>query len=401
MQVLLFDPFHGAAGDMITGALLGCGADRELVARAMRSVVAEPVISTVTRCGIHAIKVETRASPSRRTLEEVLARCAEADASREAKVMAARVFNRIGRAEERVHGTRTHFHDVGADDAVADVVGACTALHSLGVGGVVVLPVTLGWGTVQGTHGNYPVPAPATVHILEGTNIAIRLGDEEGELCTPTGAALLAEFVSLGNDDLGAYTIRAVGYGAGTRDPKKNPNVLRAMVVETGEGAMPQQDCVDVLETNVDDVSGEVIASAMERLMDAGARDASATPTLMKKGRAGHLVQVICTPDTTTALAMLMARELGTLGIRCTPAVHRFIAERTVEQVEIILNGQRRLLPFKCGRMGGRVYTLKAEFEPARQCAAELDLPVRDVLQAVTEAGWALVRQREGVADEK
>jgi uncharacterized protein (TIGR00299 family) protein len=400
MRVLLFDPFHGAAGDMITGALLGCGADRELVARAMRSVVGEPVISTVTRCGIHAIKVETRASPSRRTLEEVLARCAEADAPREAKAMAARVFQRIGRAEERVHGARTHFHEVGADDAVADVVGACTALHSLGVGGVAVLPVVLGRGTVQVTHGNYPVPAPATVHILEGTDIPTRLGDEDGELCTPTGAALLAEFVSLRTDDLGAYTIRAVGYGAGTRDPKTTPNVLRAMVVETGEGPMPQ-DRVDVLETNVDDVSGEVIAGAMERLMDAGARDVSAIPSLMKKGRAGHLVRVICTPDTTTALAGLMARELGTLGIRCTPAVHRFVAERTVEQAGVILNGQRRLLPFKCGRMGGRVYTLKAEFEPARQCAAELDLPVRDVLQAVTEAGWALVRQREGAADEK
>jgi uncharacterized protein (TIGR00299 family) protein len=314
--------------------------------------------------------------------------------------MAARDFERIGRAEERVHGTRTHFHEVGADDAVADVVGACTALHSLGVGGVAVLPVTLGRGTVQGTHGNYPVPAPATVYLFEGTNIPTRPGDEEGEFCTPTGAALLAEFVSPGNNDPGAYTVRAVGYGAGTRDPKKTPNVLRAMVVETGEGMMPQ-DHVDVLETNVDDVSGEVIASAIERLMDAGARDASATPSLMKKGRAGHLVRVICTPDTTSALAGLMARELGTLGIRCTPAVHRFVAERTVEQVEVILNGQRRLLPFKCGRMGGRVYTLKAEFEPARQCAAELDLPVRDVLQAVTEAGWALVRQREGAADEK
>jgi hypothetical protein len=400
MRVLLFDPFHGAAGDMITGALLGCGADREMVARAMGSVMGEPVISTVTRCGISAIKVDTRATPARRTLDEILARCAEADAPKDAKAMAARVFGRIGRAEERVHGTRTHFHEVGADDAVADVVGACTALHSLGVSGVAVLPITLGRGTVQGTHGNYPVPAPATVHILEGTDIPTRPGEEDGELCTPTGAALLAEFVSLRNNDLGAYAIRAVGYGAGTRDPQKTPNVLRAMVVETGEVVMPQ-DRVDVLETNVDDVSGEVIASAMERLMDAGARDASAIPSLMKKGRAGHLVRVICTPDTTTALAGLMARELGTLGIRCTPAVHRFIAERTEEQVEVILNGQRRVLPFKCGWMGGSVYTLKAEFEPARQCAEELNLPVRDVLQAVTEAGWGLVRKRERAQDEK
>ncbi len=400
MRILVLDPFHGAAGDMITGALLGCGADQKQVARAMRSVAGEPAISTVTRCGISAIKVDTRATPARRTLNEVLARCAEADAPQEAKAMADRVFARIGAAEERVHGTRTHFHEVGADDAVADVVGACTALHSLGVGGVAVLPLTLGRGTARGGHGTYPVPAPATVHILESTDIATCLGDEEGELCTPTGAALLAEFVSVQENGLIPYTIRAVGYGAGTRDPPGTPNVLRAMIVEADATAMPR-DRVDVLETNVDDVSGEVIAHAIVRIMDAGARDASAIPSIMKKGRAGHLFRVICSQEKTAEIAELMARELGTLGVRCTPAVHRFIAERTEGQVEVILNGQRRVLPFKCGWMGGSVYTLKAEFEPARQYAEELNLPVRDVLQAVTEAGWGLVRKQERAPHEK
>jgi uncharacterized protein (TIGR00299 family) protein len=400
MRFLVIDPFHGAAGDMIIGALLGCGADQNQVARAMRSLVEEPVISTVTRCGITAVKVDTRATPIHRTLEEVTARCAEADAPPDAKAMAQRVFARIGRAEERVHGTRTHFHEVGADDAVADVVGACTALSSLKVSGVAVLPLTLGSGSTTGAHGTYPVPAPATLHILEGTKIAARLGNEGEELCTPTGAALLAEFVSLQEPGIGRYTIRAVGYGAGTLDPPDIPNVLRAIVVESVSTDMPQ-DRVDILETNVDDVSGEVIATAIERLMEAGARDASAIPAVMKKGRAGHLVSVICTQEKTAELAGLMARELGTLGIRCTPAVHRFIAERTYEQVEVVINGRRRSLPFKCGWMEGSIYTLKAEFEPARAFAAELNLPVRDVLQAVTEAGWCLVRQREGSPHEK
>jgi len=385
---------------MITGALLSCGADKEQVARAMRSVVGEPVISTVTRCGINAIKVDTCATPTRRTLDEVLARCAEADAPEDAKAMATRVFTRIGEAEERVHGMHTHFHEVGADDAIADVVGACTALHSLGAGGVAVLPVTLGGGTARGDHGTYPIPAPATVHILAQAAIATRLGDEEGELCTPTGAALLAEFVTLEEPDIGPYTIRAVGYGAGSRDPPGTPNVLRVMVIESGPSPMPQ-DHVDILETNVDDVSGEVVAGTILRLMEAGARDASAIPCLMKKGRAGHLVRVICTPETSAGLAELMARELGTLGIRCIPAVHRFIADRTFGNVEVTLRGQRFSLPFKCGWIGGRAYTLKPEFEPARELAAVLGIPVRDVLQAVTDAGWRAVRQREGAPDEK
>jgi len=273
------------------------------------------------------------------------------------------------------------------------VVGACTALCSLGVGGVAVLPLILGRGTAAGAHGEFPLPAPATVYILEGTGIPARLGEKEEELCTPTGAALLAEFVSVQEPALGPYTIGAVGYGAGTRDPPGTPNVLRAMVVEAGAAPM-RQDWVDVLETNVDDVSGEVIANAIGRLMDAGARDASAIPSIMKKGRAGHLIRVICSGDKTAGLAGMMARELGTLGVRCTPAVHRFVAERTEEEVEVAINGQRRTLPVKCGWMGGRIYTLKPEFGPARAFAADLGIPVRDVLQAVTNAAWAKVMQQ-------
>lgn len=399
MRMLILDPFHGAAGDMIVGALLDCGADRDRVVRAMNSVVGEPAIRTVTRCGIRAIKVDTRATPAHRLLEEVLARCMAADAPEEARAMAKRVFERIGAAEERAHGTRTHFHEVGADDAIADVIGACTALSTLGIDSVAVLPIALGRGTAKGAHGTYPVPAPATVHIIERTDLTVQRSEEEEELCTPTGAALLAEFATLRKPDPGAFAILAVGYGAGTGDPPHTPNVLRAMLVETGGGAMPQ-DCVDVLETSVDDVSGEVIAHAIERLMEAGARDASAIPSIMKKGRAGHLIRVICTQDKSAELAALMAHELGTLGIRCSAAVHRFVAERTGEQVEVTIGGRRRTLPVKCGWMDGRLYTLKAEFEPARAWAVELGIPLRDVLQAVTEAGWRAMRERGRVQDE-
>jgi uncharacterized protein (TIGR00299 family) protein len=310
--------------------------------------------------------------------------------------MAQRVFERINAAEEEVHGTHVHFHEVGADDAIADVIGACTALHTLGIDGIQILPVTLGHGTGTGSHGTFPIPAPATAAILRHTNLATVSGVHTGELCTPTGAALLAEFATRAVGELPAYTIKTVGYGAGTRDSPHTPNVLRAMIVETtgapGTSQELAQDTVDILETNVDDVSGEVIAHAIARFMEAGARDASATPITMKKGRPGYLIRVISLPETSVQLAELMARELGSLGIRCIPAVHRFIADRTIEEVEIELAGKRHKLPVKYGWMHGSVYTLKAEFEPARTAAAEAGVPVRDVLRLVEEAAWQRVK---------
>jgi uncharacterized protein (TIGR00299 family) protein len=390
MRVLIFDPFHGAAGDMITGALLDCGADRELVMRAMAAVVAEPAVTSVTRVGIRALKVDTKATPVHRTLDEVMKRLDDAApyVPAPALAMARRVFRRIHAAEEEVHGAHAHFHEVGADDAIADVIGACTALHSLGMGGVRVLPITLGHGTATGSHGIFPIPAPATVAILKGTGLVATPGDHTGELCTPTGAALLAEFSTPDPGVAGAYTIQAVGYGAGSRDPHHAPNVLRVMLAETTEnGDEMEQDTVDLLETNVDDVSGEVIAHALVRFMEAGARDAVAIPVIMKKGRPGFLIRVISLPGMSARLAEVMALELGTLGIRCIPAVHRFIAGRTVEEILVAIGNESRRMPVKVGRMHGRIYLIKAEFGPAAAWATELGLPVRDVIRAIEDAG--------------
>lgn len=396
MRVLIFDPFHGAAGDMVTGALLDCGADREAVMRAMAAMVAEPSISDVTRAGIRALKVDTKATPAHRTLADVMKRLdgVAPVVPAPALVMARRVFERINAAEEEVHGTHVHFHEVGADDAIADVVGACTALHSLAVDGVKVLPITLGHGTATGSHGIFPIPAPATAAILKGTGLVATPGNHEGELCTPTGAALLAEFSTLDPGTVAGYTILATGYGAGSRDPHHAPNVLRVMLADTaGTGAAGSQDTVDLLETSVDDVSGEVIAHAIARFMEAGARDASATPVIMKKGRPGFLIRVISLPETSAQLAELMALELGTLGVRCIPAVHRFIADRTTGEAEIEIAGKRRKLPVKYGWLHGSVYTLKAEFGPSRDFAVELGMPVRDVLRMVEEQAWMQVKK--------
>ncbi len=405
MLVLVFDPFHGAAGDMILGALLDCGADRISVLKAMKSVTAEPAITEVTRAGVRAVKVSTHADSTHRTLSDVMNRldAASADVPRGALAMAKRVFTRVSDAEERVHGSHEHFHEVGADDAIADILGACTAFYSLGVEGAAVMPVTLGHGTVTGSHGVFPIPAPATAVILSQSGLIVRQGAEEGELCTPTGAALLAEFSTIAAPDPGTYTIKAVGYGAGTRDPTDVPNVIRAMVIElTADEGPLNQDTVDILETNIDDTSGEVIAHAISRFMENGARDAGAIPIIMKKGRPGFLIRVISVPDTSAELAVLMARELGTLGIRCIPAVHRFIAERTIENVEVEIEGNHRTVPVKIGWMNGEIYSLKAEFDDARAWASEIGIPVRDVLNFIEKAGWKSVKKAvpERVTDE-
>jgi pyridinium-3,5-bisthiocarboxylic acid mononucleotide nickel chelatase len=396
MRVLVFDPFHGAAGDMIIGALLDCGADKNCVMRAMQSVIAEPGITEVTRAGIRAVKVDTHATPTQRTLSEVMQRLDDAasDLPPEVLAMAKRVFERINVAEERVHGAHAHFHEVGADDAIADVIGACTALHSLGVDGVTVMPIALGQGTSTGSHGTFPIPAPATAAILSRSGLLTWQGKEEGELCTPTGAALLAEFSTIAATDLGIYTVQAVGYGAGARDPAGTPNVIRALIIETRSdtGAF-SQDTIDILETNIDDVSGEVIAHAITRFLETGARDASAMPIIMKKGRPGFLIRVFCTSDKSGELAELMARELGTLGVRCLPAVHRFIAERTIEHIDVEIAGKHRTMAVKYGWMHGEIYSLKAEFDQARDWATELGIPVREVLRAVEYAGWKSVKK--------
>jgi len=390
MRILIFDPFHGAAGDMITGALLDCGADRATVLKAMAAVVAEPSVTMVTRAGIRALKVDTHAGPAHRNLADVMERLdgAAPHVPAAALAMACRVFRRIAAAEDEVHGAHAHFHEVGADDAIADVVGACTALTTLSVDGVRVLPITLGHGTATGSHGIFPIPAPATAAILKGSGLAATAGNHTGELCTPTGAALLAEFAMLDPGPAGAHRILATGYGAGSRDPHHAPNVLRVLLIETaGTVTGSPEDTVDILETNVDDVSGEVIAHAVAGFMEAGARDACAIPVVMKKGRPGFLIRVICLPEASSRLARLMALELGTLGIRCIPAVHRFVAERSIEEVEVEIAGERRRMPLKCGLIDGKIYVAKAEFGPARDWALALGVPVRDVIRAIETKG--------------
>ncbi len=394
MRVLVFDPFRGAAGDMVCGALLHLGADADLVSRAMRSVVAEPVIAEVKRGGIRALRVDSLASVVPRSLSEVHALVKGADAPEEAIAMACRVFDRIAAGEAAIHGASPHFHEVGADDAIAEVIGACTALHSLSVDRVVVGTIALGGGTTRSAHGTIPVPAPATLAVLAESGLAVRYGaDDDGELCTPTGAALLSEFATVPHGDLPRGTLTATGYGAGERDHPFVPNVLRASLLEMGPDS--PGDEVDILETNVDDVTGEILAGCMDRLMAMGARDVCAVPCTMKKGRPGYLVRVICYQKDSARLAVALARETGTLGVRCLPSVHRYVAERETRVVAVELCGARWEIPVKCGIIEGEIFTLKAESDRTREVAWACGIPARDVARLAEEAARKAAERKD------
>jgi hypothetical protein len=361
----------------------------------MASVVAEPEITVVDRLGIKGLSLKTRAPVTRRTIGEVMERVKRAEAPEGAITMAARVFDRINRAEEEIHGGSAHFHEVGADDAIAEVLGACTAYCSLNTDGCMVLPIALGGGIISGVHGTYPVPAPATLAILKESGLPVRLGPAaDGELCTPTGAALLSEFSSLPFTEPSCFSIRAIGYGAGTKNPDHVPNVLRAMIIDC-----PGPDgkaSVDLLETNVDDVSAEVIAYTFSRLLDEGAYDVSAFSCTMKKGRPGHMIRVIAAAGEGQRLASVMAAELGTLGIRCIPAVHRFAAERSVREIPVTIHGRERVVHVKCGILNGEVFSLKAEYGEISALAGETGIPFRELARIVESKAWSMIGKSGG-----
>ncbi|MFC4988452.1 nickel pincer cofactor biosynthesis protein LarC [Saliphagus infecundisoli] len=291
------------------------------------------------------------------------------------------IFERLGRAEAAVHGTElddTHFHEVGADDAIADVVGAAVLLADLDADRIVTTPLAVGGGTVSMSHGEYPVPAPAVVEIAGGADWTLKGGPVERELLTPTGAAILAE-VAEGVESLPPIAVEASGYGAGSIDISPHPNALRVLVGET-ESELAREE-IAVLETNVDDVSPEILGGLQDRLADVGARDVSIVPTTMKKSRPGHLVKVICKPEDRERVASRLARETGTLGVREAGASHRWIASRRVEEVALEIDGERYEVAVKVASdEDGAVYDVSAEYDDALAVARETGLAVREVL---------------------
>jgi hypothetical protein len=310
------------------------------------------------------------------------------------------VFRRLGEAEATVHGVdldEAHFHEVGADDAIADVVGVCLLLADLDVDRVVTTPVAVGGGSVEMSHGTYPVPAPAVVEIAASADWEISGGPVETELLTPTGAALLAEFADA-VDTLPPLRVRAAGYGAGSKAFADRPNVLRAVVGDGGERLA--RDEITVLETNLDDATPEILGGLQESLAEVGARDVSILPVTMKKSRPGHLVKVVTKPADAERVAHRLAVETGTLGVREHGGGHRWIADRVVEQVTLEVAGASYDVGVKIASTAdGEVYDVSAEYDDAAAVARESDLPVREVLRRAEAAVGPAVDRSDPGAD--
>jgi uncharacterized protein (TIGR00299 family) protein len=304
------------------------------------------------------------------------------------------IFRLLGEAEASVHGTDlddTAFHEVGADDAIADVVGVCLLLDDLGVDRVVTTPLATGGGEVEMSHGVYPVPTPAVVEIASAASWELQGGPVEAELLTPTGAAILAH-VAEGVDSFPPLQVERTGYGAGGWAFDRHPNVLRATVGEARGGL--ERDAVRVLETNLDDATPEVLGGLQSRLKDAGARDVTVLPTTMKKSRPGHQVQVVVKPADAQQVARALAAETGTLGVREQRVSHRWIADRRFVTTTLRVDGERHAVSVKLASGGaGEAYDVSAEFDDALAVAEATDLPVRDVVrraEAAARDGGAL-----------
>ncbi len=378
MRICYFDAFSGIAGDMTVGALIDAGAPCEDVISALRSLAipAEFAVEKTKRAGIAASKFHVRASDDKkhRHLPHILEMIARADASDRAKQNAASVFQRLGEAEAAVHGTpieKVHFHEVGAIDSISDIVGACVALDLLGVDEVHASAINVGGGTAKMAHGELPVPAPATAILLKDKPIYSR--GPEVELTTPTGAAIIAALAkNVGR--MPAMRATSIGYGAGDRDFKDQPNVLRAMIGESGRAA--ESTLVSVIEANIDDSSPQVLGYALERLMAEGALDVSISPIQMKKNRPGSLLRVIAAPGDQERLASLVLAETSTLGVRIHAAERR-VEERSIAEVETQF-GKVRIKVWACG--------FAPEFEDCRAIAERTGTPLRQVIAAANRA---------------
>ena len=381
--VAWFHCFSGIAGDMALGALIDAGADVDEV----RTLLARLPVSgweleteTVLRAGIGGTKVHvhTEADPPHRAAAEVAAIVAAADLPDRVARRALATFRALAEAEGHLHRRppeTVHFHEVGALDAIVDVVGTCAALEVLGVDSVASSAVADGTGTVRAAHGELPVPVPAVINLLAGApTYGLPIARE---LTTPTGAALLAaNVVEWG--PMPAMTITASGFGAGTADLGDRPNLTQVVLgTRSASVAGGAGQPVVLLETNVDDVTGEVLAHTLGALLDAGAHDAWLTPIVMKKGRPAHTVHVLADPAAADALRAVLVTETGTLGVRGL-SMQRWPQARSIEAV--VVDGHVVRVKVSAGRA-------KAEHDDAAAAARALGLPLREVVRRA-EAAW-------------
>ncbi|MCK9566186.1 MAG: nickel pincer cofactor biosynthesis protein LarC [Methanothrix sp.] len=398
MKVLLLDPCAGASGDMIMASLLDLGADVDTVREAVESVGCKLEVSRQEKSHIMACRAQVISDRRYQSLDEAKSILQGSSLSGKALENAMTALDILAGAESRVHGVaaeQVRFHEIGALDALADIAGSCAALQSLTAERIFSRPVSVGGGYVPSAHGLLAVPGPATLEILRSHEIPWKGGPVEEELLTPTGAALLATLVDEFVREFPLIRAKRVGYGAGKRELTL-PNVLRTIAADTvpaPEAAKHGQhgNRIVQLETNVDDVTGEVMGHLIEKLMQAGALDVSVLPALMKKGRAGFVIRSIAGAEEMELLAKIMIRETGSLGVRVFPSIHRLVAEREQKNVQVEMCGRIYQSQVKVSRMDGELLSVKPEYEDCKRIADGTGQPLRTVIKKVEEAGWRAV----------
>jgi pyridinium-3,5-bisthiocarboxylic acid mononucleotide nickel chelatase len=377
------DAFSGIAGDMLVGALADAGADQTAISNAILSLDVGATVSfeKVKRAGIAATKyhVHSEEQKAHRHLSGIVKIIDRGELSEPAKRSAHAIFRRLGEAEAETHQVpieKVHFHEVGAVDSIADIVGACVAFDQLGVAEVFCSPVNVGSGTVNTEHGTLPVPAPATARLLSGAPVYAQ--GPAMELTTPTGAAV-AVTLATRFGPLPPMTIARTGHGAGTRDFPGQPNVLRVILGETTKA--DEALTVSVIEANIDDLNPQVLAWSAERLLESGALDVTIEPIIMKKGRPGTLLRVIAKPEDREMLAQQVFAETSTLGVRLY-SVERRVRARSFTEVDTPYGKVR----VKVSSEGD----FAPEYEDCRKLAIESGAPLK---QIIAEASYAYLNR--------
>jgi hypothetical protein len=385
MKLAYLDCLSGISGDMTLGALVDAGIPLDTLQAGISSLGlphCELVAEEVTRKGFRATKVHVRHEPehAHRHLHHITDMIDASALSTEQKDLAKRIFTRLGQAEAHVHGTtlrKVHFHEVGAVDSIADIVGSAIGWDLLGVDRIICAPVPTGHGTITIAHGRTSVPAPATAELLKG--IPLATSPVEAELTTPTGAAIVATLAA----DFGplpAMAIQQIGCGAGDNDFAEQANILRLIVGQSNADTGTDQVCV--METNLDDVSAEVIAHCTERLLAAGALDVFSAAIQMKKNRPGTMLTVLCEPAKRIELETILFQETMTLGIR------RHLAERSkLARENHSVETSWGTVQGKLARLPNGQHCFSPEYEACRTIAMEKQVAVRDVFQAA-QAAW-------------
>jgi pyridinium-3,5-bisthiocarboxylic acid mononucleotide nickel chelatase len=391
MKLAYFDCFSGISGDMTLGALVDAGCDLEHLRGELRGLQVagwELSAEKTWKNGMAATYVRVKADDQQkhRSLSAILQILKDSQLAPQVRDRASAVFQKLGEAEARVHDVpleKIHFHEVGAVDAIVDIAGACIGFQALGIESFACSPLNVGGGTVKMAHGVLPVPAPATAHLLKGK--PTYSNGVQRELVTPTGAAMMATLC----DSFGPQppmTVSAIGYGAGTADLEGQPNVLRIMVGEAAEKAIPGYDEeIAVVEANLDDMNPQIYGYFLEKALGAGALDVYTTPVQMKKNRPGTLLTVLCKVQDANALMSLIFAETTTFGVRTYRAQRRILPR---EHVSVSTSfGDVRI---KVSRVNGRILHVAPEYDDCRKLAVEKNVPLQRVIQE------ALLRYERG-----